>query len=447
MRLKFIVFTSILGILFSCNKNNQEIEIKLNSNNVSGTINVSELITKKRIIQLSKDSLIKKIQLKDPIVAGIYLKERTYLTILEPNKNLSISIRPDSSLTTNKKSDSVLNYLWKSHNKFISKNSSFIFNTKNTDSIRIIFENLKKKRESEINTYAFSSQVSEILHLQSDTYIYSFLFYFGRIIKELDPSDRYFNFIKNIPEPNETLKSLPDIYLYKYEIEYLRKYKTLDNIPLFLRFIESKTQKKELSDYLKANYIKYLIIRPSYWAKHEKLFNTEVLAKVLKSEKDNMYSFLFKEPSSSFYKSQNGEIAYNFSAIDTLDKPFQLEDLKGKVVFIDVWATWCGPCLNHRPRVLELAEKYKNNANVKILLVSVDNSKDKWLSFLKKENSSNGMNLFIKNGMSTSFGNNYNVNLIPKYILIGKDGKIINSNQSEPSIAAERGIKKALREK
>jgi hypothetical protein len=49
--------------------------------------------------------------------------------------------------------------------------------------------------------------------------------------------------------------------------------------------------------------------------------------------------------------------------------------------------------------------------------------------------------------MSTSFGNNYNVNLIPKYILIGKDGKIINSNQSEPSIAAERGIKKALREK
>ena len=152
MKLKFIVFTSILGILFSCNKNNQEIEIKLNSNNVSGKISVSELITKKLIIQLSKDSLIKKIQLKDPIVAGIYLKERTYLTILEPNKNLSISIRPDSSLTTNKKSDSLLNYLWKSQAKFISKNSSFIFKTKNTDSIPIIFENFKKKRESEINT-------------------------------------------------------------------------------------------------------------------------------------------------------------------------------------------------------------------------------------------------------------------------------------------------------
>lgn len=447
MKLKVIVFTSILGIFFSCNKNNQEIEIKLNSNNVSGTINVSELITNKLIIQLSKDSLIKKTQLKTPIVAEILLKERTYLTILEPNKNLSISIRPDSSLTTNKKSDSLLNYLWKSQSKFISKNQSFIFKTKNTDSIAIIFENFKKKRATEINKYIFSSQISEVLHFQNDARIYSFLFYYGRLIKGLNPNDSFFNFIKDIPEPNQTLKSLPDIYLYKYEIEYLRKHKTLDNIPLFLRFIESKTQNKELSDYLKANYIKALISMPSYWAKHEKIFNTEILTKVLKSEKDNMYSFLFKEPSSSFYKSQNGEIAYNFSAIDKLGKPLQLEDLKGKVVFIDVWATWCGPCLNHRPRVLKLAEKYKNNENVKILLISVDSSKDKWLSFLKKENSSNGMNLFINNGMRTSFGHNYNIKSIPKYILIGKDGKIINSNQSEPSIAAERGIKKALREK
>ena len=408
---------------------------------------MSELITNKLIIQLSKDSLTKKIQLKTPIVAGIYLKEREYLTILEPNKNLSISIRPDSSLITNNKSDSLLNYLWKSQAKFISKNSSFIFKTKNIDSIPIIFENFKKKRESEINKYAFSSQISEILHYQNLARIYSFLFYFGRIQKGLNPNDRFFNFIKDIPEPNITLKSLPIIYLFKYEIEYLREHKTLDNIPLFLRFIESNTQNKELSDYLKANYIKALISIPSYWAKHEKLFNTEVLTKVLKSEKDNIYSFLFKEPSSSFYKSQNGEIAYNFNAIDKLGKPFQLENLKGKVVFIDVWATWCLPCLNHRPRVLKLAEKYKNNENVKILLLSVDSSKDKWLSFLKKENSSNGMNLFINNGMFTNFGNNYNIKSIPKYILIGKDGKIINSNHSEPSIAAERGIEKALREK
>ena len=89
-----------------------------------------------------------------------------------------------------------------------------------------------------------------------------------------------------------------------------------------------------------------------------------------------------------------------------------------------------GPCISQRPRVFELAEKYKNNTDVKILLLSVDNSKDKWLSFLKKENSSKGMNLFIKDGINNSFGNNYNIKTIPRYILIGKDGKIINSNMT-----------------
>ena len=448
MKQRIIIFTSILGILFSCNKSNQETEIKLHSKNFTGTINVTEVISNKHIIQLSKDSLIKKVQLKKPILARINLKEREYLTILEPNKELNIWIEPDSTLTTNKKSDSLLNSLLPSHNKFISKNSSLIFTTKNTDSISIIFENFKKKRDSEINAHAFSSQVSEILHLQNDSYIYGFFFYYGRILRDLDPSDSFFNFIEDIPEPYEIpLETSPIIQLCKYEIEYLREHETLDNISLFLRFIENKVPNKEVSDYLKAYYIEMLISMPARWPKHDKLLNTDELGKVLRSEKDNTYSFLFKEASSSFYKSQKGEIAYNFSAIDKLDNSFQLNDLKGKVVFIDVWATWCGPCISHRPRVLELAEKYKNNTDVKILLLSVDNSKDKWLSFLKKENSSKGMNLFIKNGMHTSFGNNYNIQTIPRYILIGKDGKIINSNMSEPSESTEREIEKALREK
>jgi hypothetical protein len=74
----------------------------------------------------------------------------------------------------------------------------------------------------------------------------------------------------------------------------------------------------------------------------------------------------------------------------------------------------------------------------------VDSSKDKWLSFLDKENQEFGENLFIEKGMRTEFGDNYNIKSIPRYILIGKDGKIINSNINEPSIAVEKEIEKAL---
>lgn len=445
---KLILILLIFFFSLSCNDKRARVNVSINSENELDTVYISELITNNQITQLDKENKTKNVKLKNTTVAEIYTedKDNLYLTILEQNKDLNIYILPDSSITTNTLSDSLLNYLWKSNNKFISKNTKLLFESNNLDTIPSVFEEFRKEREVNIDKYnnQFSSEIADILYYQNNARIYSFLFYFGRLTKEVQANDSYFDFIYKIPTPNETLKSLPDIYLYKYEVEYLRQYKSLENISDFLKFIEQKTRNKDLADFLKAQYIKALIEAPSYWEKHQKLFNTEVLDQTLTSEKSNLYYSVIEQPSSSFYASQNGEMAYLFEAEDKLGNQFNLENHTGKVIFMDTWATWCGPCLKHRPQVLKFAEKYQNNDEVKILLVSVDSSKDKWLSFLDKENQEFGENLFIENGMRNEFGNNFNIKSIPRYILIGKDGKIINSNISEPSIAVEKEIEKAL---
>ena len=451
MKSKYILLFAIFCLFYCCEEKSTGFDISLNSKIKLDTIYISELITEKPIAKIYENKETSFVQLDYPTVANIYSKtnERGYLTILAQDKNLNISVLSDSSITTNNKSDSLVNYLLKSNLKFIQDNSSFIFQTKNTDSIPVLLEKFRVKRENEINKFKdqFSSEIVEILYFQNNARIYAFLFWLGRVSKGLKPNDNYFDFVDKIPKASETLKSLPDIYLYKYEVEYLRKNQSIESITDFLRFIEEKTNNKDLADFLKANYIKALIELPSYWEKHQKLFNTEVLTQTLASEKTNIYYSLIEQPSSSFYDSQNGEMAYLFQAEDKFGNQFNLESFIGKVIFIDTWATWCGPCINHRPKVLEFAKKYRNNDDVEILLVSVDSSKDKWLSFLNKENIETKNNLFIKNGMRTEFGNNYNIKSIPRYILIGKDGKIINSNISEPSIAVEKEIENALSEK
>lgn len=451
MKLKYILLFVTFCLFYCCKEKSTGFDISLNSKIELDTIYISELITKKPIAKIYENKETRTVQLDYPTIASIHSKnnDREYLTILAQNKNLKISVLSDSSLTTNNRSDSLVNYLWKSNLEFIQENSSFIFKTQNTDSIPVLFEEFRVKRENEINKFKeqFSSKIVEILYFQNNARIYSFLFWLGRVARALKPNDSYFDFVENIPKATETLKTKPDIYLYKYEVEYLRKHESIESIPDFLRFIEKKTNDKDLADFLKAIYIKALIENPSYWQKHENIFNTVILTQVLNSEKNNLYHYLIEQPSSSFYASQNGEMAYLFKAEDKFGKNFNLESLKGKVVFIDVWATWCGPCLNHRPKVLEFAEKYKTNDDVEILLVSVDSSKDKWLSFLEKEKKELGTNLFIKNGMRTEFGSSYNIKSIPRYILIGKDGKIINSNINEPSIVVQKEIENALREK
>ncbi|WP_248723303.1 TlpA disulfide reductase family protein [Seonamhaeicola sp. ML3] len=451
MKSKYLLLFATLCLFYKCKERNTGFNTSVNSEIELDTICISELITRKPIAKIYENKKIKKISLDYPIVASIHNKknDKVYLTILERNKNLNISILKDSTIITNDRSDSLVNYLWKSNLKFIQENSSFIFTTQNTDSIPLLFEKFRVKRENEINKFKdqFSSKTLEVLHFQNNARIYSFLFWLGRISKGLKPNDKYFDFTEKIQKATKSLKSLPHIYLYKYEVDYLRKNKSLESITDFLHFIEKKTNSKDLADYLKANYIKSLIEMPSYWEKHEKLFNTEVLTQTLNSEKNNIYYNLIEQPSSSFYASQNGEMAYLFQAENKFGNQFNLESIIGKVIFIDTWATWCGPCINHRPKVLKFAEKYKNNDEVEILLISVDSSKDKWLSFLEKEKQEFGKNLFIENGMQTEFGNNYNIKSIPRYILIGKNGKIINSNINEPSIAVEKEIESALKEK
>lgn len=451
MKLKYLLLFLTLCLFHNCKEKSTGFQISLNSKIKLDTIYISELITKKPIAKIYENKKTKNILLDYPTIASIHAKknDNVYLTILEQNKNLNISILKNSTLTTNDRSDSLVNYLWKSNSKFIQENSAFIFTAQNTDSIPLLFEKFRVKRENEINKFKgqFSSKTLEILHFQNNARIYSFLFWLGRISKELEPNHKYFDFTEKIPKATKTLKSLPDIYLYKYEVEYLRKNKSLESITDFLHFIETKTNNKDLADYLKANYIKSLIEMPSYWQKHEKLFNTEVLTQTLNSEKNNIYYNIIEQPSSSFYASQNGEMAYVFQAEDKLGNQFNLESKIGKVIFIDTWATWCAPCINHRPKVLKLAEKYKDNNDIEILLISVDSSQEKWLAFLENENHELDRNLFIQNGMRTDFGNNYNIKSIPRYILIGKNGKIINSNINEPSIAVEKEIESALKEK
>jgi len=441
MKLRHLLKLAFL--LFLCNCQDKKVtgfEITLDSKNETDTIYISELITDKPITKIHKNNETKTILLDKPTFALIHSKDKEYLTILVPNKKLNISFLSDVSLTTKNISDSLANYLWK------STTSTFLTKTNYKDSIPILGEKFREEREKEINkhTNQLSPEITEVLNYQNMARIYSLLFFWGRTNKGYSPNDSYFNFIEKIPEPSEALKSLPVIYLYKYEIEYLREHPVIESIPHFLQFIEKKTENKDLSDFLKATYIKSLIDGPSNWRRHEKLFNTVVLKEILNSEKNNTYQYIIEKTTSDFFALQKGEPAYFFQAEDRFGNNFNLENLKGKVIFIDTWATWCGPCIAHRPQVIKFAEKYKDNDDVAILMVSVDSDKDKWLTFLEKENNEFGYNLYIENGMQTTFGSSYNIKSIPRYILIGKDGNIINSNMNEPSLATENEIEKAL---
>jgi len=116
-----------------------------------------------------------------------------------------------------------------------------------------------------------------------------------------------------------------------------------------------------------------------------------------------------------------GKSAYDFTLPDVNDKMVNMKDFKGKVVLVDVWATWCGPCKAQMPFLKEVEESYKGNDNIVFAGISLDAQKDKqkWLDMIK-EKQLNGVQLLDDFGKT--FGRKYKMVAIPRFLLIDKKG-------------------------
>ena len=109
-----------------------------------------------------------------------------------------------------------------------------------------------------------------------------------------------------------------------------------------------------------------------------------------------------------------------------------LSDLKGKLLYIDVWATWCRPCLAEIPALKALQDKFKNNKDIEFVSLSIDEDKEAWRKVVK-ERELKGIQLIADKAFESQFIQDYSINQIPTFLLIDKEGNIVNPNAPRPS--------------
>lgn len=118
-----------------------------------------------------------------------------------------------------------------------------------------------------------------------------------------------------------------------------------------------------------------------------------------------------------------------------------LKDLKGKYVYVDVWATWCGPCKAEIPALKEVEKKY-HGKNIAFVSLSVDDDRSHggswekahadWKKFVS-DKELGGIQLFAPKGWKSDFVQGYRINGIPRFILIDPKGNIVTPSAPRPS--------------
>jgi thiol-disulfide isomerase/thioredoxin len=110
-----------------------------------------------------------------------------------------------------------------------------------------------------------------------------------------------------------------------------------------------------------------------------------------------------------------------------------LSEFEGKYVYLDIWATWCGPCKREIPHLKKIEKDYEDK-NIEIVSISIDvkNDYDKWRAMVE-EKELGGIQLFADNDWSSKFIKDYGIKGIPRFILLDMEGNIVTSDAPRPS--------------
>ena len=159
-------------------------------------------------------------------------------------------------------------------------------------------------------------------------------------------------------------------------------------------------------------------------------FTTDIVQEFLEAvpedlHKYTMYKELVNEVRSA--KLKVGSAAPDISGFTPDGKELTLSDFRGKYVFIDFWASWCGPCRREIPYLKEALANSDNSENLVVLSYSIDNERDAWVNCIEKNGlvHKNWIHISTLKGWNSEGTKLFNVKGVPFTALIGPDGNVI----------------------
>jgi len=132
-----------------------------------------------------------------------------------------------------------------------------------------------------------------------------------------------------------------------------------------------------------------------------------------------------------------GKLAPDFEELMLDQKTkMKLSDLRGNLVLLDFWASWCAPCRKENPALVELYKKYKKDGFT-VMSVSLDTDKEKWKAAIIADKLTWTNHVSDLGGWNSKIAKVYKVNTVPYTVLIDKDGRIIKLNLRGEALSSE----------
>jgi thiol-disulfide isomerase/thioredoxin len=146
---------------------------------------------------------------------------------------------------------------------------------------------------------------------------------------------------------------------------------------------------------------------------------------------DSLYLDLVTKEYETVLKTAPGTPAPDFTLTDINGEEVSLSDFRGQVVYLDFWASWCGPCMREVPYAKELKTRMTGQDDLVFLYISIDTDEEAWRNTVA-EKEIQGVHLNVPGGRA-EVPSLYNVKGVPTFYIIGRDGNIFDNRPPRPS--------------
>ncbi|WP_298513035.1 TlpA disulfide reductase family protein [uncultured Kordia sp.] len=242
--------------------------------------------------------------------------------------------------------------------------------------------------------------------------------------EDYKPSETFNAYFENVDYDNEedfnVYKNFKELAIRHYS-EKLNPFENIKGAIDTLKALKSQSLKNVLAQNLS------FFISPSGK-------DSDYLYKELSTiSKDDEFKKELTEKYNTIKKLVAGNASPKFNYENHKGGKTTLEDLKGKYVYIDVWATWCGPCIKEIPSLKKVEKKY-HNKNIEFVSISIDDKDDHaaWKKMVDDKDLG-GIQLMADNDWKSQFVTEYAIEGIPRFILIDPNGNIVNADAPRPS--------------
>ena len=428
-------------------------------------LNYEEILLKSTTLDSIGNSSIE-ISITKPILGKIKIGELSYKIYLEPNFELQVSLI--SNLETNSikysgKGSQPNNYLIGSSSvltSFHSENPNWW--GKDFDQFSNIIDslqsNLKDFHLGYLDTTLLSVDIQKMFDARNDLSLINLKQQYKLINNEAYKIENTPNSARNISDNIPLESEYLDLSMAEYAMALdlvLRieiqepMYKgilpeQLDSLNEYFPIISHKLIKQTkfpsgIKEFLIAKNI-------THWLASEGLSSglDSIYSEFKKDFKNSIYSNQLESKYQEWISISAGHQAPEITGLTIEKDTISLSELKGKIVYIDVWATWCAPCRAEFPFYKNLQKEFEGNSNIEFFFVSIDKDAEKWSKFLIQETMPRGIQVNEIESKHPSVQVAYKIWGVPRYILIDREGKIVNPKAPKPSSGKVAGLIKDL---